>query len=352
MPASRSALLAPALILVGLLCSDARADGERPLGNLLRDARAAKTLQKLAGTSYYEGGRGRTSVVEHTLEVDERGLTSVFVEHLKTGGAIRTRYRLNLTGLLESISTETATPEGYPSYTPTSASKREGQELVTETPAQRAPLPEDATPMPVMMFVLPRLLIHLPETLELTPVHGKRALPSGFQLRRHEAKGDEVPIEVLAADKTSIMKIFVSGAEQSLGQLLRLEARKETIRPLSAAEAKRHLEALRTQSKAQPSPGFESPQAAVEGLIAACAAGDLGAAGACFSAKAPREFQSLRDGSASPKSFQQLCQLFAGATTGEVKTQGERAEVAVKLASRAELLTVVKEQGRWRILDF
>jgi len=240
-------LFALATILAGVLSSDARADGERPLGNLLRDARAAETLQKLAGTTYYEGGKGRTSLVEHSLEVDEKGLTSVFVEHLNTGGAVRTRYRLNTTGLLESISVETATPEGYPSYTPTSAAKREGQELVVEKPAKRSALPEDATPMAVMMFVLPRLLVHLPESLELTPVYGRKVLPSGFQIRRLEAKGDEVPIEILAPDKTSIMKIFVSRAEKTLGQLLRLEARKETIRPLSAAEAKGQLEALRSQ---------------------------------------------------------------------------------------------------------
>jgi hypothetical protein len=354
MPAARSALsLALALTLIGPLCPSARGDGERPLGNLLRDARAAGTLEKLAGTSYYEGGKGRTALVEHTLVVDETGLTSVFVEHFSSGGASRTSYRLNTVGLFESLEIEKASPEGYPSYETSARGKREHQELVIEKPAKRTPLPDDATPMPVMMFLLPQLLAHLPETLELTPLYAKKLLPSGFTIQRHAAEGDEVPVEILTPDRSSVMKVYVSAAEKTFGQLLRIEARREKIRPLSAKEAKAQLAALRSKTKAtKASPGFESPRAAVEALIAACAKGDLAAAGACFSAQAPGEFQSLRDGTVPAKSFKQLCQLFEGATLGKIETKGDRAEVAVALASRAERLTVIREGGRWRILDF
>lgn len=352
MTAARPALTLASLLLllVGAGSPSARADGERPLGNLLRDARAAGTLEKLAGTTYYEGGKkGRAVVVEHTLEVDEKGLSSVFVEHLSSGGAIRTRYRLDPTGLLESVRIEKA--ESFPDYEVTASAKREGQELVIEKPAKRVALPEDAAPMPVMMFLLPQLLIHLPESLELTPLYGKKVLPSGFSIRRGEAQGDEVPVEILAPDKSQIMTVYVSAAEKTLGRLLRIEARREKIRPLSAKEAEAQLKALRSKPE-NSSPGFETPKAAVEALLAACAKGDLKAAGACFSAQAPREFQSLRDGSADPKSFQQLCQLMAGAKIGEVRSKGDRAEVALALKSRAERLALIKEGGRWRILDF
>lgn len=341
---------------LALTCASARADGERPLGNLLRDARAAETLQKAAGTSYYEGGRGRAAVVEHTLVVDDKGLTSTFVEHLRSGGATRTRYRLSTTGLLESVQIESASPADYPTYTETRAGKREGQELLVqikgrEGKERRVQLPENAVPMPVVMFVLPRLLIHLPEGLELTPLDGTDTLPVGFTLRRHPARaGHQIPLEILAPDKSSVLKIFVGAAPDTIGQILRIEAREEGIRPLSAKDAKAQLRALR--SKEGPGAGFKSPAAAVEGLIAACAKGDQAAVGACFSAQAPGEFQALRQGKVPAKDFQQLCQLFAGAKVGEVSLKGDRARVAVQLSSRAETLTLIKERGSWRVLDF
>lgn len=336
------------VLLVGLVGAPLAADGEGPLGNVIRDARAADTLKGLVGTTYYEGGnRGGTAVVEHTFRVTEKGLESIFVEHLRSGGSKTATYRLGPNGRLESIAVK--------GLGLTMRAAREGKELVIEAKpeALRVPLPGNAAPMSIMMFVLPRLVNHLPEVLELAPVFGKRVLPSKFALRRREAEGDELLIELTLPDKSSMMKIFVSGAKATHGQILRFESQGEVIRPLSAKEAKGQIAALNRKLGGEgKAAGFSTPKAAVEGLIAACKAGDLKAAGACFSAKAPGEFQSLRDGSASPKTFKQLCELFAGATVGEASVKGDRAEVPVALKSRKERLTLVKEGSGWLILDF
>ncbi|MBL4847855.1 MAG: hypothetical protein JKY65_20255 [Planctomycetes bacterium] len=339
-----------------LVCGPAQADGEGPLGAVLQDARASGALERAGGTAYYEGGaRGRTLVVQHTLRVSKQGIESVFLEHFKSGDSLRTSYRMDFSGRLLQVVAAKTTAKSHPKPISVKKFKVKDGELVLEGKDKGVALPENAAAMPLMMFVLPALFEHLPESIELTPVFGNKVLGANFTLRRGTAKNEEIAVQLMAPDGGLITKVVVSVSKATRGKILRIVAGDgEKILPLSAKEAQRQLAELRSKKGAEgaSSAGFATPRAAVESFVAACAAGDLKAVGACFSAKAPGEFKTLRDGSVPPGDFKQLCDLFEGAVIGEAKIRGERAKVPVALKSRKESLSLVKEAQGWRILDF
>ena len=293
----------------------------------------------------------------HTLRVSEKGIELDFLEHFKSGGSERTTYTMDSSARLLQIDVTKTSAESHPKPSSSLQLKVEGDELVGGgggggEPKERAKLPENAAAMPLMMFVLPALYEHLPESIKLTPVFGRRVLQPDFTLLRGAAQGEELPIELRTPKGERITSVVVSLAKATSGTILRIVAGDgETIRPLPAKEAKRQIAALRAKNTPGPA-SFATPRAAVEAFVAACAAGDLKAVGACFSAKAPGEFKSLRDGSVPPGDFKQLCDLFKGAVIGEAKTTGETAKVPVALTKRKESLTLVKESSGWKILDF
>jgi len=222
-------------------------------------------------------------------------------------------------------------------------------------PGRELKLADEVIPMAVALFVLPAYAELLPAELSLTVLTEGKALPMKLRLGKVGKDRREV---VLTGPGQLELKVAVSTEPSTLGDVLHLEVGGEEKRPFDKELAKQRIEAAGRASavgEGEAKPGFHAtPRAAVEALIKACRAKDLKAAGACFSPDAPKEFQSLRDGTCPPKMFAQLCDMFAEATIdGETMGKdGKSCAVAVTLSTRKETLNVVKGPGGWLILDF
>lgn len=100
---------------------------------------------------------------------------------------------------------------------------------------------------------------------------------------------------------------------------------------------------------------FSTPEAAVLIFIRAAIQRDADTLSRCFSQHAAGEFRPLREKRATPEMLAELANMFTSATVTNVDVTGDRAQVQVLLPNDPrgrETLTLEREGGQWRIVDF
>lgn len=104
----------------------------------------------------------------------------------------------------------------------------------------------------------------------------------------------------------------------------------------------------------QAKANFSTPSSAVKTFLDACAAKDLNLLSQCFAEEAEDEFQAIREKTVSREDLDGLFALFNGATVTTAKEKGNSASVGVKFTGDRgqETLSLVKENGQWKIVEF
>lgn len=104
----------------------------------------------------------------------------------------------------------------------------------------------------------------------------------------------------------------------------------------------------------QGNAGFATPKAAMETFCTAAAARDLESLSRCFADNAPREFDGLRQKTATPEELDELAGFMHGASVTDVRINESAATavVDVKLSSRNEHISMRKTDTGWKIVDF
>lgn len=354
-------------LTLALSCADPAqaAPPENAVGELLFAARKLDGMKRLSGSDYYSGGKqGSTGLVLIERSVAEDHVRTEFVQFRKSGGWEGERFSLNFGGSIRSLEIARGEGQGDPKPEDVVKGTLEAGKLVFRTGKgeegkREIELPADPIlGMPAAIFVIAPYYDLLPEGgLAFAALMGQDAAP-GFKLARGEAKGETQSVVLSGMGLT--LTIWVSTAEATRGQVQSLVIDGDTKVRLSEAEGAKAMAELQAKGKAKPGDtetesggsGFASPKAAVEAFVAACQKGDMKAVGACFSPAAPKEFQTLRDGTCPPKEFKKLCVMFEACIIGEASESEGAAKVEVDLGDRKESLTIVREKGRWLILDF
>ena len=334
------------------------------VGEVLAKAKEADDFARLPREAFFEGGRGKDHLVFFEQRLSGDALRLEFVEfHGQRRAWKGERCTFGLDGAIRSLSLakgKSLPPQPQPADT--LEGKPRGGELVFKTgggeerPELSVELKGNLVPMPVALFVLPAYAELLPEALSLRVYTDGETIP--MTLRKGAAAEGHQELVLKAEGVMLEIKVRVSTDPAQRGKLVRLEVAGEEKKLIPPGEAKARLNALMRGGAPSGGAGAQgahaTPRAAVEALIKACQAKDLPAAGACFSPKAPKEFQRLRDGTCPPKMFAQLCEMFASATIeGETLGQdGGTCAVAVTTSKRKETLNLVKGPGGWLILDF
>lgn len=352
------------------LVSPALAAPANQVGEILAKAKAADGFARLPREAFFEGGRGKDHLVFFELRRSGEVFKLEFVEfHGKKQTWKGERCTFGFDGQIRSMTLakgKSLPPQPKPADTIEGAPKDGKLVFKTgageEKPELSVELEGNLVPMPVALFVLPAYAELLPDELSLTVLTEGETLP--MTLRKGSVGKDRQELVLKAQGVMLEIKVAVSTDPSEKGKLVHLEVAGQEKKLIPAQEAKQRLmTAMRgggagkgeqPKAEAKGGSGHASPKAAVEALIKACQAKDLKAAGACFSPAAPKEFQSLRDGSCPPKMFAQLCDMFAKATIdGETMGKdGKSCAVAVTLSTRKETLNMVKGPSGWLILDF
>lgn len=100
---------------------------------------------------------------------------------------------------------------------------------------------------------------------------------------------------------------------------------------------------------------LSTPEAAVLVFIRAAVQRDADTLSRCFSQRAAGEFRPLLNKNATPEMLGELAQMFSNATVTNVDVMGDRAQVQVRLPNHprgSETLSLEREGGQWRIVDF
>lgn len=338
------------------------APAENAVGEILFKAREADGMKRLSRGVFFDGGKGSTLVMFFELSVRKDHVRTEMVEYKRSGSWKGERCKLNFGGSLRSL--ELARGKGMNEPKPAdvlAGTVKEGTIEFKTGDGQAKPeltlkLEGAVVPLGVAMLVLPAYQEFLPaEPLALSVLLDAQTIP----MRIMKGKAGEGTQEVKLQGPSGIAFVVqVSTAAETKGKVLSLVVNGETKKQLTRAQADELMKSIKQagatkdEGASKGAKGYDTPQAAVEALIAACKAKDLAAAGACFSPLASKEFQSLRDGSCPPKMFAQLCDMFSGASIESTKVKGESAAVAVNLSKGRETLNMIKGPGGWLILDF
>lgn len=232
------------LLLAGpVLAQDSQPAAKASLSEVFAKAREAGALKDGKVHTYFRGQNPSVALVEHQATLAKGALTSVFTEHGSGGAFVRSTYQLDSKGVLQKLTIERGTRESYPDATESRSYAREKGELVEQVKegqdAIRAPLPEDAIPMAIVTFFLPRIAGHLPSELEFTPLFEAQVHPQTMTLRASGTKaGAEVAILV---GGQAALTIHVDPDDR----IERLEAPGNVIKKLSKADAEAALAKLR-----------------------------------------------------------------------------------------------------------
>ncbi len=99
---------------------------------------------------------------------------------------------------------------------------------------------------------------------------------------------------------------------------------------------------------------FSTSLLAVKTFLDACAAKNLNLLSQCFAEQAEDEFQAIREKTVSREELDEFVSIFKGATIIATKEKGNSASVGVKfIGDRGqESLSLVKENGQWKIVEF
>ncbi|MGE0712775.1 MAG: hypothetical protein AB7N76_11330 [Planctomycetota bacterium] len=332
---------------------------ENAVGELLSKARAADALKRVPPKSFFAPSKRDRLLIYFELKVRGDDLRTEMVEYSRDGRWKGERSALDFRGALKSITRATGRDQREPAPEDLLRGEPKDGKLEFTTGAGQ-PQPEltqklegPTISMGVALFVLPALYDLLPtDPLPLIVVVDARAMPIRLVRGKAEAGVQQV---LLQGPKGLELAVHVSTAEGTKGRVLQIVVDGQVTKALGEAEAEKLLKEFDQAAGGGAAPkGYPTPRAAVEALIAACAAKDLQAAGACFAAEAPKEFQSLRDGTCPPQSFAGFCQMFAGASVDSIEMGKDgKATVAIRLPQcKRETVKVLKGAEGWLILDF
>ncbi len=323
------------------------------LGEILFKARELDGLKRVKKRIYFEGGKQSTLLVSHALTVHRGHIEVLSTEWKRSGRYERDGATINFGGSVRAIT--------FAVRRDVDTGTVKGDQITFDKSGKQLTLPKGSVlvPLPLALFVLPSYYDLLPKTgLSFSTVVNKRLLNARLVVK--EKRGELQLVEFQGPTGLKI-GLYVSTAAKTLGQIKKLEVGGETVKSMPGTRASKLLKELsarlRAKAKTLTKPKASkatTPRAAVENLIKACAASDLNAVSACFSPKAPGEFQSLVKKTCPPKQFKQLCEMFKGAKiTGVEEGKGtSTARVMVDLTKRKETLSMVKEGEEWRVLDF